>query len=186
MPGPERTQQLASLKLDGRIVLPSDEDWDEARAVWNGMIYRQPAAVLQAASPEDIAAGIEAARAHGLALAVRGGGHNVAGNSTIDGGLVIDLGRMNDVGVNPGTRIVTVAGGASLGDLDRGTCRPGSETEPCRNPSSTRSPKVASLAEKLPGRKARGRFPSASVSMSMPSCSIFFCIFRSYAPRYLS
>ena len=121
MPGPDPTQQLASLNLDGRIILPSHEDWDGARAVWNGMIDRQPTAVLRAASPDDVAAGIEAARTHGLPLAVRGGGHNVAGNSTIDGGLVVDLGQMNDVGVNPGTRIVTVAGGSTLGDLDRGT-----------------------------------------------------------------
>jgi len=118
---PDPTSNLKSLKLDGRLVLPADDDWDEARAVWNGMIDRHPAAVLQAASPQDVAAGIEAARAHDLPLAVRGGGHNVAGNSTVDHGLVIDLGRMNDVGVNPGTRIVTVGGGATLGDLDRGT-----------------------------------------------------------------
>jgi FAD/FMN-containing dehydrogenase len=120
MPGPE-TPDLRTLKLDGRIVLPRDDGWDEARAIWNGMIDRQPAAVLQAASPEDVAAGIEAARAHDLVLAVRGGGHNVAGNGTTDGGLVIDLGPMNNVAVNPGTRIVTAGGGATIGDLDRGT-----------------------------------------------------------------
>ena len=121
MSAQDPTQQLRTLKLDGRIVTPADDDWDEARAVWNGMIDRQPKAVLQAASPEDVAAGIEAALAHSLPLAVRGGGHNVAGNSTVEGGLVLDLGRMNGVGVNPGTRVVTVAGGATLGDLDRGT-----------------------------------------------------------------
>ncbi len=117
----DHAADLRTLRLDGRIVLPGDDGWDAARAVWNGMIDRQPAAVLQAASPEDVAAGIEAAKAHGLTLAVRGGGHGVAGTGTIEDGLVIDLGRMDEVGVNPGTRVVTVGGGATLGDLDRGT-----------------------------------------------------------------
>jgi FAD/FMN-containing dehydrogenase len=121
MPIHHAVPDLRSLKLDGRVVLPPDDGWDEARAVWNGMIDRQPVAVIQAASPEDVAAGIEAARAHALPLAVRGGGHGVAGNGTVERGLVIDLGRISDVDVNPGTRVVTVGGGATLGDLDRGT-----------------------------------------------------------------
>ena len=121
MSDPNATAQLRSLKLDGRIIFPADAGWDEARAVWNGMIDRQPAAVMQAASPEDVASGIDVASTHGLPLAIRGGGHGVAGNGTLDGGLVIDLGRLDEVGVNPGTRIVTVGGGATLGDLDRGT-----------------------------------------------------------------
>lgn len=115
------TASLKSLRLDGHLVLPSDDDWDKARAIWNGMIDRQPAAILQAESPEDVAKGIQAAKAHALPLAIRGGGHGVAGNSTVEAGLVIDLARMSDVGVNPGTRVVTVGGGATLGQLDRGT-----------------------------------------------------------------
>ena len=121
MPADELTKILKKFKVDGRIVLPADDDWDEARAVWNGMIDRQPKAVLQAESPEDVAKGIGLAREHGLPLAVRGGGHNVAGNSTVESGIVIDMAAMNRVGVNPGTRIVTVGGGSTLGDLDRGT-----------------------------------------------------------------
>ncbi len=121
MPSQDPSSSLRTLDLDGRVVLPGDATWDAARAVWNGMIDRQPVAVLQAASNEDVARGIDAAKSHGLPLAVRGGGHSVAGNSTIEGGLVIDLRAMHDVGVNPGTRIVTVGGGATLGELDRGT-----------------------------------------------------------------
>ena len=121
MPAPDAQPQLSSLRLDGRIVLPGDEAWPEARAVWNHLVDPQPAAILQAASPEDVVRGITAARRHQLPLAVRGTGRNLAGDASVLGGLVIDLRHMNDVGVNPGTRIVTVEGGATLGDMDRGT-----------------------------------------------------------------
>jgi FAD/FMN-containing dehydrogenase len=121
MPGAEPTSALKSLRLDGSLALPGDPDWDEARTVWNGMIDRQPIGVVRAASDDDVAAAIGIARDNDLPLAIKSGGHNVAGNGTVDGGIVIDLGAMNDVGVNPGTRIVTVRGGATLGDLDRGT-----------------------------------------------------------------
>jgi FAD/FMN-containing dehydrogenase len=112
---------LRSLRLDGRVVLPDDPGWDVARSVWNGMVSRQPIGVIEAASADDVTAGIAVAREAGLPLAIRGGGHNVAGNGTVDGGLVIDLRAMNAVTVDPATRIVTVGGGATLGDLDRGT-----------------------------------------------------------------
>jgi len=112
---------LKSLKLDGRILLPADEGWAEASTTWNTMADRQPAAIIQAGSANDVATGIEVARAHRIPIAIRGAGRNLAGDATIADGLVIDVGRMNDVGVNPGTRIVTVEGGASIGDLDRGT-----------------------------------------------------------------
>ncbi|MGD8487365.1 MAG: FAD-binding oxidoreductase, partial [Chloroflexota bacterium] len=112
---------LRSLRLDGRILLPEDEGWVQARTVWNTLVDPEPAAILQAASPDDVAAGITAAQRHRLPLAIRGAGRNLAGDATVAGGLVIDLGRLNDVGVNPGTRVVTVEGGATLGELDRGT-----------------------------------------------------------------
>jgi FAD/FMN-containing dehydrogenase len=121
MSGTDATPALRTLQLDGRVVLPGDDGWAEARSVWNRLVDPQPAAILQAASPDDVAAGIGAAKRHQLPLAVRGAGRNLAGDATVEGGLVIDLGRMHDVGVNPGTRIVTVEGGATLGDLDRGT-----------------------------------------------------------------
>jgi len=121
MPGSDANPDLRSLKLDGRIVLPSDEGWAEARDVWNKLVDPEPAAILEAASPSDVAEGIAAAVRHGLPLAVRGAGRNLGGDATVLDGLVIDLGRMNDVGVNPGTRIVTADGGATLGELDRST-----------------------------------------------------------------
>jgi FAD/FMN-containing dehydrogenase len=112
---------LRSLHLDGSAVLPGDGGWERARSVWNGMIDRQPVGVIRAASADDVVAGIGVARDRSLPLAIRGGGHNVAGNGTVGGGLVIDLGLLNGVHVDPSSRLVRVGGGATLGDLDRGT-----------------------------------------------------------------
>ncbi|CAN5740236.1 FAD-binding oxidoreductase [soil metagenome] len=120
-PATDASATLRSLRLDGSVVRPGDTEWDRARGVWNGMIDRQPIAVIRAASTDDVIAGIGVARDHGLALAIRGGGHNVAGNGTVDAGLVIDLAAMDRAQVEPDTRIVTVGGGATLGTLDGGT-----------------------------------------------------------------
>lgn len=108
-------------RLEGELVLPGDESYDEARSVWNGMIDLRPAAVARCASTEDVRASVVAARASGLPLAVRGGGHNVAGLGTIEDGLVIDLSLMREVTVDPGQRRVCAGGGALLGDLDTAT-----------------------------------------------------------------
>ena len=111
---------LAS-EMSGELVRPEDEIYDEARSVWNGMIDLRPAGVARCASTADVRAAIAAARSAGLPLAVRGGGHNVAGFGTIDGGLVIDLSPMRGVSVDASTRRVRVGGGATLDDLDSGT-----------------------------------------------------------------
>ncbi len=111
---------LAS-RLEGDLIRPGDGGYDEARRVWNGMVDLHPAAIASCASTEDVRAAILTARSAGLALAVRGGGHNVAGFGTIDGGLVIDLSRMNEVKVDRAGRRVRVGGGATLDDLDAAT-----------------------------------------------------------------
>jgi FAD/FMN-containing dehydrogenase len=111
--------------LDGRIILPADAEWDTARSVWNGMIDRQPIGVMRCASPADVGIGIAFAREQGLPLAVRGGGHNVAGNGTVDGGLVLDLSLLREVDVDTRRGIVRVGGGATLGDVDRATVEHG-------------------------------------------------------------
>ena len=108
-------------EIAGDVLEPGDAGFDDARRVWNAMIDRYPIAVVRAASVEDIAPTIQAARTLGVPLALRGGGHNVAGNGTVEGGIVLDLGGLTDVQVDPTTREVRVAAGATLGDVDRAT-----------------------------------------------------------------
>ena len=114
---------LAALRstVAGAVIGPDDPGFDEARAIWNGMIDRRPAAIVRASSVSDIAPTIAAARALGLPLAVRGGGHNVAGNGTVENGIVLDLGGLTGVVVDAAAREVRVEPGATLGDLDRAT-----------------------------------------------------------------
>jgi FAD/FMN-containing dehydrogenase len=108
-------------EVEGTVLEPEADGYDDARRVWNGMIDRRPAAVVRAAGVGDIAPTIRRARDLGLPLAIRGGGHNVAGNGTVDGGIVLDLGGLNAVTVDPDRREVTVAPGATLGHVDRAT-----------------------------------------------------------------
>jgi FAD/FMN-containing dehydrogenase len=108
-------------EISGVLIQPGDAAYDDARRVWNGMIDRQPTAVVRAASVGDIAATVRAARELGAPLALRGGGHNVAGNGSIDDALVLDLGGLTAVEVDPVARTVTIGPGATLADVDRAT-----------------------------------------------------------------
>ncbi|SDK84980.1 FAD/FMN-containing dehydrogenase [Cryobacterium psychrotolerans] len=108
-------------QVAGSVLLAEDPGYDEARRVWNGMIDRRPAAVVRAASPADIAPTVRYAREHALPLAVRGGGHNVAGNGTVEGGIVLDLGGLKAVQVDEERGTVRAQAGATLGDIDRAT-----------------------------------------------------------------
>jgi FAD/FMN-containing dehydrogenase len=81
-------------KLRGGLVLPGDPDYTDARKVWNGMIDKRPAAVIFCAAAGDVIEAVDFARPQGLCISVRSRGHNVAGNSVCNGGLVIDLSRM--------------------------------------------------------------------------------------------
>jgi len=105
----------------GRVLTADDADYDAARQVWNGMIDKWPLVIVQAAGVADVGPTIALARETGLPLAIRGGGHNVAGNGTVDGGILLDLGRLTAVEVDPDARLVRVEAGATLGDIDRST-----------------------------------------------------------------
>jgi FAD/FMN-containing dehydrogenase len=103
----------------GQLVLPGDSDYDRARVVWNGITDRYPAIVARCTSTDDVIAAVRFAREQDLLIAVRGGGHSVAGFSTCDGGMVIDLSGMRDVRVDPARRTARVGGGALLEQLDQ-------------------------------------------------------------------
>jgi FAD/FMN-containing dehydrogenase len=108
-------------RLNGTVIQPGDAQFDQARRVWNGMIDKTPALIARCAIVDDVKAAIEFARTHELLVAVRGGGHSVAGHGTCDGGLVIDLSLMQEVRVNPVERIAVVQPGLTWGGLDRAT-----------------------------------------------------------------
>jgi FAD/FMN-containing dehydrogenase len=105
----------------GQLVRPSDPAYDEQRKVWNGSIDRSPALIARCAGAADVIAAVKFARATGLQVAVRGGGHSFPGLSVCDGGVVIDLGPMNGIRVDPEARTVRAQAGVLLGELDRET-----------------------------------------------------------------
>lgn len=113
--------QMFSDGVHGAIILPYDDDYHEARRVWNGMINKYPAVITQPTGTADVVRAVSFAREHDLPVAIRGGGHNVAGSAVCDGGLVIDLSELNGVHVDPEARTVRAGGGATLGDVDRET-----------------------------------------------------------------
>jgi FAD/FMN-containing dehydrogenase len=108
-------------RLAGRIVTSTHAAYNDARAVWNGMIDRHPGIVAYCTSSSDVAECVRFAGRHRLAMSVRSGGHNVAGSSLVDGGLVVDMSEMRDVLVDPVAGIATAQAGARLGDLDAAT-----------------------------------------------------------------
>ena len=108
-------------QLAGSVLSPSDAAYDDARRVHNGLIDRRPALVARCHGTADVQAAVRFARERGLEIAVRGGGHNVAGNAVCDGGLVIDLSAMRGVHVDPRARRARAQGGATWGDYNRET-----------------------------------------------------------------
>jgi FAD/FMN-containing dehydrogenase len=107
--------------IRGRLILPGQAGYEDARRVWNGMIDRHPSVIVEAADVDDVAPVIAFARDSGVPLAIRGGGHSVAGNGTVDDGIVLDLGRLDTVDVDSEARLVHVGAGAKLADIDRAT-----------------------------------------------------------------
>ncbi|HOD66692.1 MAG TPA: FAD-binding oxidoreductase [candidate division Zixibacteria bacterium] len=105
--------------LRGTLIRPGDSRYDAARSVWNSMIDRTPAAIVQAADSADVRHTVRFAREHRLPLSIRGAGHNIAGNAVCDDGLTLDLSGLKAVQVEPAARRAWVGAGATLGDFDR-------------------------------------------------------------------
>ena len=114
----ERDVTALRAAMSGAVLLPGDEGYDEARAVWNGDIDRRPAVIARCTGPDDVAAALRYAQDVGLEVAVRGGGHGYWGAAVPEGGLMVDLSLIRDVAVDPVARRARVGGGATLGELD--------------------------------------------------------------------
>jgi len=108
-------------RVRGRLIRPGDEAYEDRRKIWNGMINKRPALIVECTGTADVAAAVGFARDRGLPISVRGGGHNVAGTAIVDAGVVVDLSQMDSVWVDPEHRTARVAGGATLGVLDHET-----------------------------------------------------------------
>jgi FAD/FMN-containing dehydrogenase len=116
----ERLDELDS-RLECPLLRAGDEGWDDAVLIWNGMVAKAPALVLQPTSTVDVAAALGFARDHGLLVSVKGGGHNITGTSIAERGLTLDLSRMRDVTVEKEARLAQVGSGCLLQDVDRAT-----------------------------------------------------------------
>jgi len=120
---PKADAALTALREDlvGDVFAPGDPGYDEARKVFNAMIDRRPAVIAQCVDETDVVRAVRFGRDLDLPIAVRGGGHGVAGTALNDGGLVVDLRHMRAVSVDPAAEAVRIAGGATMSDLDRAT-----------------------------------------------------------------
>src|SRR5919198_450217 len=105
----------------GELIRPGDDGFDAARAVYNGSIDKRPAMIVRPRGAADVIDAVNYAREGGLALAVRCGGHSVAGNGTVDGGVLVDLASLKGIHVDPEARTARVNGGVLVGELDRET-----------------------------------------------------------------
>jgi FAD/FMN-containing dehydrogenase len=123
--GPRQLDESAIAELghafDGEIVRPADPAYEQARHPWNGMIDKRPALVARPRGTAEVAQLVRFAQRHNLEIAVRCGGHGTSGQSTTDGGIVVDLSLMRGVRVDPTARRAWVQGGALLRDVDRET-----------------------------------------------------------------
>ena len=106
-------------QVKGQIVLPGDPNYNEVREIWNAMIDRRPAVIIQCAEADDVPHAISYARDNGLEISIRGGGHNIAGSALCENGVLIDLSNMKTVSVDAQNRRAYVEPGATLGDFDK-------------------------------------------------------------------
>ena len=121
-------------RVEGRLLRPGDPGWDEAVLLWNGLAARTPALVVQPASAAEVAAAVGFAGDHGVALGVKGGGHNIAGTAIAEGGLLLDLSGLRELTVDPEARLARVGPGCRLADVDQATQAHGLATPSASSP----------------------------------------------------
>ena len=129
--------------LRGHLLHAGEDGYEEARTIWNGMIDRRPALIARCAGTADVISCVQFARAHHLLVAVRGGGHGVAGHAVCEGGLMIDLSRMKGIRVDPVRRTARAEPGLTWGEFDHETQAFGLAT------TGGRSPRPASPGSRL-------------------------------------
>src|SRR5207302_1437477 len=117
----EATIQDFKLSLRGDLVRPGDDDYEQARKIWNGMIDKRPEFIVRCAGASDVINAVSFARSNNIPVSVRGGGHNPAGTALVDGGLVIDFSGMRHVRVDPVRRTARAEPGATWFDFDHET-----------------------------------------------------------------
>jgi FAD/FMN-containing dehydrogenase len=112
---------LLAVSLQGQLLRPSDEGYDAARRVWNGMVDKRPALIARCAGVADVVSAVRFAREHDLVVSVRGGGHSVAGLAVCEGGLMIDLSPMKGIDVDPSALVARAEAGMLWGEFDKET-----------------------------------------------------------------
>ncbi len=112
-------------RFQGELLRPGDSGYEDARAIWNGMVARRPGLIARCADVSDVQNAVRTGSANGILTAVRCGGHSLAGFSTCDGGMVIDLSKMRRATVDPEARRARIAGGCLLGSIDTATQKAG-------------------------------------------------------------
>lgn len=125
-----KNEQIKELKsqISGKMVLPTDDNYDSVRAIWNGMIDKKPALIVQVKTADDVPAVVNFARKHKFELSVRGAGHHIAGNCLVDGGITIDFSKMKKVTVDAEAKTAIAEPGATLADFDKATLAHGLAT----------------------------------------------------------
>lgn len=123
-----RSLRTFQSRVHGRLICKGDEDYDQARRVWNGRIDKYPAVIVRCADVIDVVTAVEFARSHHLPVAVRGGGHSLCGHSVCDEGLVIDLSGMKGVGIDHERSTARMQAGLTLGEFVQETLRWGLAT----------------------------------------------------------
>ncbi|MDQ3034181.1 MAG: FAD-binding oxidoreductase [Myxococcota bacterium] len=119
-PTASEIQDLAA-RIEGRVLRESDAGWDDAVSVWNAMVTKVPALVVQPTSAEDVASVVRFAARKRILIGIKGGGHNIAGTSIAHGGLQLDMSQMRVVSIDSAAKLAHVGAGCRLGDVDRAT-----------------------------------------------------------------